>query len=54
MEGGGLLVFGVLVLEILVLAGVLVLTRYFYGAAWRLEVVMVEPNVWQLVEVVVL
>ncbi len=49
-EGGGLLEFGVLVLEILVLAGVLVLTRCSYGVAWRLEVVMVELIVWQLVE----
>ena len=50
-EGGGTLVFGVLVL---VLAGVLVLTRRCsYGVAWRLEVMMVELNVWQLVEVVI-
>ena len=53
-EGGGTLVFGVLVLGLLVLAGVLVLTRRCsYGVAWRLEVMMVELNVWQLVEVVI-
>ena len=46
--------FGVLVLGLLVLAGVLVLTRRCsYGVAWRLEVMMVELNVWQLVEVVI-
>ena len=53
-EGGGTLVFGVLVLGLLVVARVRVLTRRCsYGVAWRLEVIMVDLNVCQLVEVVI-